>query len=149
VRMPRRLWELRIRRDAVADRLTQELLRTPTQADISAAMPDESRTDLDAASAPTSMLSLDGEADATASADGQKLEGYLSQEDAEFSRSEDKAEVRRVAARLLPTERIVLHLRYYEGLAQSEVGERLGISQMQVSRWERRALDKLRRAMSA
>ena len=66
-----------------------------------------------------------------------------------MSRSEDRAEVRRVAARLLPTERILLHLRFYEGLSQAEVGERLGISQMHVSRWERRALEKLRRAMDA
>jgi len=147
VRLPRRLWELRIRRDAVADRLAQQLLRTPTPADISAAMPEESRTDLDAVAAPTTTLSLDAREDQAASADGQTLEGLLSQEDAELSRSEDRAEVRRVAARLLPTERIVLHLRFYEGLSQAEVGGRMGISQMHVSRWERRALEKLRHAM--
>ena len=147
VRLPRRLWELRVRRDAVADRLAQELLRTPTPADISAAMPEESRTDLDAVAAPTTMLSLDAREDQVASVDGQTLEGLLSQEDAELSRSEDRAEVRRVAARLLPRERIVLHLRFYEGLSQAEVGDRLGISQMHVSRWERRALEKLRHAM--
>jgi RNA polymerase sigma-B factor len=148
VRFPRRLWELRARRNAVADRLAQELSRTPTSADISAAMPEESRADLDAVTAPTATLSLDAQEDHAASADGQTLEGLLSQEDAELARSEDRDEVRRVAARLLPAERIVLHLRYYEGLSQAEAGGRLGISQMQVSRWERRALDKLRRAMS-
>jgi RNA polymerase sigma-B factor len=147
VRLPRRLWELRARRNAVADRLTQELLRTPTPADISAAMPDESRTDLDAVTAPTTALSLDAPDDQVGSLDGQTLEGLLSSEDAELSRSEDRAEVRRVATRLLPTERIVLHLRYYEGISQAEVGGRLGISQMQVSRWERRALEKLRHAI--
>ena len=147
VRLPRGLWELRVRRDAVADRLAQELQRTPTPADISAAMPEESCADLDAVTAATSTLSLDAEGDHAGVADGQALEGLLSQEDAELSHSEDRDEVRRVAARLLPTERIVLHLRYYEGLSQAEVGGRLGISQMQVSRWERRALEKLRRAM--
>jgi RNA polymerase sigma-B factor len=149
VRLPRRLWELRVRRAAVADRLAQELLRTPTAADISAAMPEESRRDLDAVAAPTTMLSLDAREDQDNSADWLRLEGLLSQEDVALSRSEDRAEVRRVAARLLPTERIVLHLRFYEGLSQSEVGDRLGISQMHVSRWERRALEKLRCAMDA
>jgi RNA polymerase sigma-B factor len=147
VRYPRRLWELHMRRNAVADRLAQELLRTPTSADISAAMPEESRADLDAVTAPTVMLSLDAPEDHAALAGGQTLEGLLSQEDADLARSDDRDEVRRVAARLLPTERIVLHLRYYEGLSQAEAGGRLGISQMQVSRWERRALERLRRAM--
>jgi RNA polymerase sigma-B factor len=149
VRLPRRLWELRLRRDAVADRLAQELLRTPTPGDIRAAMPDESRTDLDEAAAPITVLSLDAQEDQVAPADQQRLEGMLSQEDAGISRSEDRAEVRRVAARLLPRERILLHLRYYEGMSQVEVGARMGVSQMHVSRWERRALEKLRHAMVA
>jgi RNA polymerase sigma-B factor len=147
VRFPRRLWELRVRRNAVADRLAQEFLRTPSSADISAAMPGESLADLDAVTSPTAVLSLDAQEEYTSSADGQTLERLLSQEDTELARSEDRDEVRRVAARLLPTERIVLHLRYYEGLSQAEAGARLGISQMQVSRWERRAVEKLRRAM--
>jgi RNA polymerase sigma-B factor len=147
VRLPRRLWELRARRDAVAGRLAQELSRAPTAADIRAAMPDESGTDLDALTQPTFVLSLDEREDHDDCGEGQMAAGLLSQEDAALSRGEDRAEVRRVASRLLPTERILLHLRYYEGLSQAEVGGRMGMSQMHVSRWERRVLEKLRRAM--
>jgi len=49
------------------------------------------------------------------------------------------------AARALPArEREVLSLRFGEDLTQSEIGERIGVSQMQVSRLLRRALDRLR-----
>ena len=41
-------------------------------------------------------------------------------------------------------ERIILHLRFEEGLTQSQIAERVGISQMHVSRLIRRALESLR-----
>jgi len=41
-------------------------------------------------------------------------------------------------------DRIVLHLRFVEDLTQAEIAERVGVSQMHVSRLIRRALDRLR-----
>jgi RNA polymerase sigma-B factor len=41
-------------------------------------------------------------------------------------------------------QRLIVYLRFYEGLTQSEIGERLGISQMHVSRLLARSLDQLR-----
>lgn len=41
-------------------------------------------------------------------------------------------------------ERQVIYLRYFQEVTQSEVGERLGISQVQVSRMEKRILERLR-----
>jgi RNA polymerase sigma-B factor len=45
-------------------------------------------------------------------------------------------------------ERMILHLRFVEDLTQAEIAERVGVSQMHVSRLLRRALDKLRTAGS-
>ena len=45
-------------------------------------------------------------------------------------------------------EQQVLLLRYYKGLTQMNTARVLGVSQVQVSRLERRALDKLRRELS-
>ncbi len=45
---------------------------------------------------------------------------------------------------LPPRERLVLHLRFAEDLTQTEIAERIGVSQMQVSRLLRRSLDQLR-----
>ncbi|MBD0291696.1 MAG: sigma-70 family RNA polymerase sigma factor, partial [Thermoleophilia bacterium] len=41
-------------------------------------------------------------------------------------------------------ERRILHLRFFEGLTQSQIAQQVGISQMHVSRLIRRALDKIR-----
>ena len=41
-------------------------------------------------------------------------------------------------------ERAILHLRFFEGLTQSEIADRVGISQMHVSRLIRTSLDRMR-----
>ena len=61
-----------------------------------------------------------------------------------FERVEDGGTI---APRLPPCPRasaIVLHLRFVEDLTQAEIAERVGVSQMHVSRLIRRALDRLR-----
>ncbi len=45
---------------------------------------------------------------------------------------------------LLPRERLILHMRFVEELTQTQIAERVGVSQMQVSRLLRRSLDQLR-----
>ncbi len=41
-------------------------------------------------------------------------------------------------------ERMILHLRFFKGLTQSQIAQQVGISQMHVSRLIRRALEKIR-----
>jgi RNA polymerase sigma-B factor len=43
-------------------------------------------------------------------------------------------------------ERLILHLRFHEDLTQAEIGERLGISQMHVSRLIRKSITRLQAA---
>jgi RNA polymerase sigma-B factor len=50
----------------------------------------------------------------------------------------------RALKHLSERERLILALRFGEDLTQSEIAERIGVSQMQVSRLLRRALDQLR-----
>jgi RNA polymerase sigma-B factor len=47
-------------------------------------------------------------------------------------------------AQLPPREQLLLHLRFFEGLTQSEIATRLGISQMHVSRLLARSVGRLR-----
>jgi RNA polymerase sigma-B factor len=60
-------------------------------------------------------------------------------------------EQRRVLApamgRLDPRERLILHLRFFEGMTQTQVAARIGISQMHVSRLIRKSIDSLRETM--
>jgi len=61
-------------------------------------------------------------------------------------------EQRRVLApameRLDPRERLILHLRFFEGMTQTQVAARVGISQMHVSRLIRKSIDNLRLYMA-
>ncbi|MGW5573387.1 sigma-70 family RNA polymerase sigma factor [Nocardia thailandica] len=50
-----------------------------------------------------------------------------------------------VVATLNAEERQLLHWRYFTGLSQEEISRRLGVSQMSVSRYLKRLLDRLRR----
>lgn len=58
-----------------------------------------------------------------------------------FERAE--SELAATKAELRPKEKLALQLRFHEGLTQREIGVRIGVSQMQVSRLLRSALGKL------
>ena len=65
-------------------------------------------------------------------------------EDPGFGRAEDSATVERLMSVLTDREREVLRLRFAEDLTQSEIGARVGVSQMHVSRLIRQAVARLR-----
>ena len=67
-------------------------------------------------------------------------------EDPGFGLAEDAATVERLMAVLGDREREVLRLRFAEDLTQSEIGLRVGVSQMHVSRLIRQAVAQLREA---
>jgi RNA polymerase sigma-B factor len=71
----------------------------------------------------------------------------------EFDQGFNQAEARVVIWPLLeqlsPRDRKLIILRFFKGMTQSEVGERIGISQMQVSRVEARILQGFREALAA
>src|SRR5947208_1493179 len=54
-----------------------------------------------------------------------------------------------IVGELPPRERAILHLRFFQGKTQSEIAERMGISQMHVSRLLARSLTQLREAAGA
>jgi RNA polymerase sigma-B factor len=70
--------------------------------------------------------------------------GALSQSERAHELCEDRALLAPGFRVLDERERRVLHLRFFEGLTQSEIGRAVGMSQIQVSRLLRRALEKMR-----
>ena len=77
-----------------------------------------------------------------------QLSDLLGSADDRFERMERSEWAQWLLSKVGDTERELLTLRYRDGLGQRETARRLGISQMQVSRLERRALSRLR-AMEA
>ena len=65
-----------------------------------------------------------------------------------FESFEDGEALRTEIAKLSPIEREVVSLRFIKGKSQAEAGKELGVSQMFVSRAERRIVEKLREALS-
>lgn len=90
-------------------------------------------------------LSLDAPSRASAADDepptlGERLGG----DDDELARARDRATLERLARVLEPREREILRLRFEEDLTQTEIGARIGVSQMHVSRLIRTALTRMR-----
>jgi len=92
--------------------------------------------------------SLDSPIPAQEDMGGSLLAEHLGAEDPELGRLEERLNWARLLDALEPRLRHILVLRYYRDLTQREVARSLGVSQMQVSRLERRAIAGLRRAAS-
>lgn len=78
--------------------------------------------------------------------DGSEL--YLVDKVADESREEerllDQVVIEQLILRLEPKERQLIHLRYFEGKTQSRVADDMGMTQVQVSRMEKKVLHKMR-----
>jgi len=66
-----------------------------------------------------------------------------------FSQAEARVVIWPLLEDLAPRDRKLIILRFFKGMTQSEVGKRIGISQMQVSRVEARILQGFREALAA
>ena len=122
----------------VRERLRHELGREPALSELSEATgltPEEiARTDL-ATDAPESLQQE--------TADGLTLEGSLGTEAPEEGLVERIA-LREAIDRLPEKERMTILLRYFKGLTQEQTARVVGVSQVQISRLERRGLKRLR-----
>lgn len=126
----------------VRERLRQELGREPVLSELSQATglePEEiAQADL-AAGAPESLQQE--------TAEGLTLEGMLGTEAPEESMVERIA-LREAIDRLPEKEKLTILLRFYKGLTQEQVAKVLGVSQVQVSRLERRGIGHLRESFA-
>ena len=59
---------------------------------------------------------------------------------------EDRDQVERLLATLDPREQEIIRLRFYDQMSQEQIAERVGLSQMHVSRLLRRSFDAMRAA---
>ena len=143
VKVPRRLKELHLRLGAATADLSQRLGRAPTATELAAELEmdrDEVIEGLVAGSSYNT-LSIDsgsGTEDAPAIAD------TLGDVDASLDQIENREALRPLLAVLPERERTVLLLRFFESLTQTQIAERVGISQMHVSRLLAKSLARLR-----
>jgi RNA polymerase sigma-B factor len=144
VRVPRDLQEMAVRVDRVAEELSRTLGRAPTPAEIGTHIGATTEQVLEAREAAGAYraISLDRPRDDDDEDAG--MADTMGVEDPGFGLAEDAATVERLMAVLSDREREVLRLRFAEDLTQSEIGIRVGVSQMHVSRLIRQAVARLR-----
>jgi RNA polymerase sigma-B factor len=128
--------------------LTGELGQPPSVSDVAAQLELEDAEVLEALEAGQGRLplSLDQAAPGRLSEEVPMAE-RIGAEDPSFEAIEDRETLRGGLPHLSERERQVLQLRFVEGLSQSQIAERVGYSQMHVSRILRGALQHLREAV--
>jgi RNA polymerase sigma-B factor len=150
VRVPRDLQELALKVDRAVANLSLDLHRQPTVPEIAARVGAEEEDVLEALEASGAYRATSLEAPRGAEDDsGETLGDTLGTDEHGFALAEDRATIARLMRSLSPREREVLRLRFEEDLTQGEIGERIGVSQMQVSRIIRQSLGRLRSFASA
>ncbi len=143
VRVPRRIQELHLRMGTVIGELTQREGRSPTVGEIAQATSASEEDVLEAIDAGHAyrLASLDAPG---ATGDENPLASRLGQEDPRLNESEQRATLLPLLEHLAERERLIVHLRFFEGKTQSEIAGALGLSQMHVSRLLARSLAELR-----
>jgi RNA polymerase sigma-B factor len=146
VHVPRGLQERVMAVNQAVARLSRTLPHSPTPAEIAAETGlthEEVLEALEAAVAYDS-VSLDTPRNSDGDDDGDSYADMLGAEDERFELVEYEASIGPALRALPDRDRIVLHLRFVEDMTQSDIAERIGVSQMHVSRLIRRALERLR-----
>jgi RNA polymerase sigma-B factor len=146
VRVPRDLQELVLRVDRAITRLSVGQRRSPSVVEIAQAVGATEEQVLEALEAAGAYRanSLDAPRMVQGEDAGESVADTLGEEESGFRHAEERATLKPLMARISARERVVLQLRFGEDLTQAEIGERIGVSQMQVSRLIRQALSRLR-----
>jgi RNA polymerase sigma-B factor len=152
IRVPRRLREVQARIYDAAGELGQRLGRAAKPSEIAAALGVGVEVVLDglAAHGAAHTFSLDEPAWDDGAPDARSRFGaVLGCTEPEFDVVEHRESLEPLLAELPERERTILLLRFFGGLTQTEIGDRIGISQMHVSRLLARTLALLRRRLAA
>ncbi len=144
VRVPRDLQELAGRLDGASAELERELGRGPTADELAERLGVTAERVLEAREAAGAHWATSLDAPRTSEDGGVALADLFGADDEALGAVEDSVTIELLAGDTLDDrEREILRLRFQEDLRQTDIGERLGISQMHVSRLIRRSLDRL------
>jgi RNA polymerase sigma-B factor len=144
--VPRGMQERVLQVNAAMEVLSSDLGHSPSpqQVALKLRMPVEQVLEAMEAGAAYDTTSLDRPRHSRDDKDSGTIADSVGGADERFGLVEDRATIGRGLKALPERERTILYLRFAEGLTQAEIAERVGISQMHVSRLIRRAIDRMR-----
>jgi RNA polymerase sigma-B factor len=146
VRVPRDLQELALRVERIRGELTRDLGRAPSVDEVAQAIDAEVEDVLEAMQAATAYraTSLDTPRASGDEQPGASLGDTVGRTEEGYHRAEQRAMLSDLMRSLTDREREVVRLRFEGDLTQAQIGDIVGVSQMQVSRVLRHAIAKLR-----
>lgn len=147
VRIPRGVKRLSLEVRRASQALGQRLGREPTASEVAEDLDVEVDDVIRAMGASSGYRARS--IDEPIGTSGWQLSDTLGEEDDRLELAEKLGDLAPAVASLAPRERRIIRLRFVDELTQSEIAERIGVSQMQISRLIRRSLADLREAMDA
>jgi len=144
VRVPRAIQERRIKVNRAIPALTGKLGRSPTPGEIAEHIGETSEDVLEALEAAVAYEPVSLDTAPGAEEDDETWAQSVGSEDPGYELVEYGATLAPAMRALPERERLILHLRFVEDMTQSEIADRIGISQMHVSRLIRKALEAMR-----
>lgn len=151
VHVPRRIKELGPKIRAAVEELTVELHHSPSIAEIASYLNVAEEVVLEAmemGSSSYQALSMDHSIESDADGSTVSLSDIIGQEDSGYEKTNRRMLVSEALNVLTEREKQIIQLTYLEQLSQKEAGDILGISQMHVSRIQRKAIKKLQEAIA-
>lgn len=149
VHVPRELQERALAVGRETETLTSRLRRSPTPREVAEEMGCAVEEVLEAQEAASSYAATSLDAPIAGHEEMTDIAEVLGTEDRRYARVDDRDAIACGWSSLADLDRRVLELRFAHDLSQREIGERIGYSQMHVSRLLRRALDHLSAAATA
>ena len=143
VRVPRRLQELSAKINQVSEDLTAELQRAPSVSEIAERAGASVEDVLEAMESSSAYSSVPLEGASDAEDDAPSVIDHFATEDADLMSSDDRMLLEDAIRDFSSREKDIIRMRFEEGLTQVEIAERLGVSQVQVSRLLRRTLARI------
>jgi RNA polymerase sigma-B factor len=144
VRVPRSIHDLMGRVEKATESLELELRRPPSIGELAGELGVEPAEVLEALEAGHNRRPLSLDAPPVGSDEDDSPPEWAGEREPGYELIEDRMMLEKVLPGLGESEREILKLRFVDELPQSRIAERLGCSQMQVSRLLRRTLEQLR-----
>ncbi|MGV0808765.1 RNA polymerase sigma factor SigF [Mycolicibacterium setense] len=144
VKVPRRLKELHLRLGAATAELSQRLGRAPTASELAEELDMDREEVIEGLVAGSSYNTLSIDSGGGGDEDAPAIVDTLGDLDDGLDQIENRETLRPLLAQLPERERTVLLLRFFESMTQTQIAERVGVSQMHVSRLLAKSLARLR-----
>lgn len=149
VQVPRRIKEKGLNLQRAIDELTMELERSPSVPEIAERMDMSLEEALEVLAGRELYHYVSLDTPVSDDENGATLGEMIGVPSDDYAEVDRKLVLDKAMDRLKPEERKVLLLLYEQGYSQRFVAEQLGVSQMSVSRIQRRAIDQLKKWLSA